>query len=390
MLRDAKASYARAQSLWDCAVARARAVTEVTGLAVTTMHPPAVAVGADSTTYQLAATELEAAAEKVSADAGDARESAARVAHETQIQRMLHRLAAEQAPAGRAVASAPQSHRPAEHPAEMTATTDEIDRDRVKDRVGRRLAELARLDHHTDRLEVLVTDIAEADSQSRIDLLIGELDFEITQARTAAVHRTAREAAHSELVALRARLDNLSTPDVTGLRRSIDELLSTDVDQVPADLVASVDRAVRAADAEADRRHVASAMQDALEKLGYAIGPEFSTDLVGAQGAAFARNGSSRYGLKLRLEPGAARFTAQAVKSDAALTTAAEDLAAEHTFCDALDSVIELARHDGVELDLDIETEPGVCAVQQVADERLARPAAGARRVARQEMKRTP
>ena len=80
------------------------------------------------------------------------------------------------------------------------------------------------------------------------------------------------------------------------------------------------------------------------------------------------------------------------MKSDATLTSAQEDTAAEHEFCALLGEVVELARRDGIALDLDIRTAPGTRQVQQVADSKLAASPAqsvGKTSTARREMKRT-
>jgi hypothetical protein len=197
------------------------------------------------------------------------------------------------------------------------------------------------------------------------------LDLVVDDARAAAARIADIRAVRAELSALQAQTAALSGPVATGLRERIARLLTEEVTSMPADLPGLVEEAIRHADAEADRLHVVRVMNAALESLGYRVGPDFSTELAGARATAYARSGSSRYGIKVRLEPGSARFTAQAVKSDAALTSPQEDAAAERDFCAALDSVAAVAARDGVNLAVDIRAEPGAYDVQQVSDAQL-------------------
>jgi len=378
LLREAKAQYALAESAWNAVISRIAALAAVTGTALSVQRPPAVPADADSTTYTAATGRLQAATTSTAAAAAQAREEAARIAHDEQVARIAARLAAEPEPADGAVApSRWQAGRPAAVPTDEPPA-ETIDWARVQDRVKRRLAALADLDHPVAAVEGLLADVAAATGQSRIDLLIGELDHIINQARAAAERRAAIETARGELSALHAKVADLAGDEVDALRRRINELITAQAAEVPADLVADVNAGIERADAEADRRHVVAALHHALDELGYVAGPEFSTDLAGPKGAAFARKTSSNYGVKLRLEPGSARFSAQAVKSDAVLTTTAEDLAAEEKFCETFDKLVELAKRDGVELDVDIRTPPGATGVQQVSDAALAKTTAAA------------
>lgn len=372
MLRDAKAQYAQAESSWDSIVSRIAAMSAVTGTAPSLQRPAKVLVGADSAAYTAAATALQDAAAAAASVITQAREDAATAAHAAQVARILERLTSEPQPPDEVTRASRWQASRAET-AQASPPAETIDWGRVKERIERRLAALADLDHDATHLQGLLADIAAATAQSRIDLLIGEIDHVIAEAREVASRRDAIAATRGELAALNARIGDLTGDKADALRRRISGLIAAEAAELPVELVAAVETALQRADAEADRRHVVAVMHKALEQLGYVAGPEFSTDLSGAKGAAFARSESSHYGVKLRLEPGSARFSAQAVKSDAALTTIAEDVAAEHAFCEALDKMVELAKRDGVELDVDIRTKPGASQVQKVADAALGK-----------------
>lgn len=382
MLRDAKAQYAQAESAWDSVISRIAALSAVTGTALSVQRPAKVPAGADSAVYAAAASQLQAAAAAAASAIAEAREDAAAAAHAEQVARIVSRLASAPQPADTPQRVSRWQASRAQDAVEDQTPVETIDWVRVKERIDRRLGELAGLDHDVTHLQGLLADIGAATAQSRIDLLIGEIDHVISEAAVAAARRDAIAATRGELAALNVRIADLAGADPDALRRRISGLIATEAAEVPPDLVTAVETALQCADAEADRRHVVAVMHKALEQLGYVAGPEFSTDLSGAKGAAFARSESSHYGVKLRLEPGSARFSAQAVKSDAALTTIAEDVAAEHAFCDAFDRMVELAKRDGVELDVDIRTSPGAAKVQKVAEAALgtATAAVGRRR----------
>lgn len=390
MLRDAKAEYARAQTDWETADAVLSAARAICGEELRFARPETVPADADSTAYTQAAADLQAAATAARELANQARERSAANAHAGRIARMVEHLAAQPQPARQPA----RKERAAQAPAAPAATPEsDIDRNLVKQRVERRLTELAGLDYDAARVAGLIDDIAAAGAQSRIDLLLRELDYVISDARKVAEHAERIRASRAELAALQSRVADIRNATADSLRRRIAELVASRATEVPADLTEMVDAAVRAADAEADRLHVVHAMATALQQLGYNVGPEFSTGLSGAHGTAYARSGSSGYGIKVRLEADSTRFTAQAVKSDAVLTSAEEDTTAEREFCAAFDQMIELASQDGVELHADIRTEAGAYAVQQVADGELGavtsnQQTAGASKNSLREMKR--
>lgn len=389
LLRDAKSQYARAQSAWQAVESRAVALRMQTGDAPGNVRPASPLAVADAATWAQGARELETAAADLAVAVGKAREQAAEKSRAAHVARIVARIAAQpqRAPAN---ARHPRLRDGHEEKQPMPAA-EVIDWARVKQRVERRMRDLASLDHDATRAQEVLVDIAAAGAQSRIDLLLGELDYLIAQARAEATRREAVTAARGELLAMRAMIAELTGASADQLRDRIAGLIAADAIDVPPDLSAAVEVAVSRGDAEADRRHVVAVMHRALEELGYAVGPEFSTDLSGARGAGFARNGPSGYGVKVRLEPGSACFTAQAVKSDAALTTVDEDTAAEQSFCRDFEKLVTLVRRSGVELDVHIRTDAGVCAVQQVSDAELARPvASGSRRSAALNTRKQP
>ncbi len=387
MLRDAKADYAQAEVAWDNAVARMSAVSAMSAEPVRYARPNPVPADADSAAYARAGQELHAAADAAAALATQARERFAAARHADRMARIIDHLGGPPPPdRGPAARSRWQASQAAQSPVPVHV----VDRAHVQQRLRRRLDQLAGLDHDAARVEALLDDIGNSDSQSRIDLILSELDYLITDARTAATRDDEIGAARAALSAMQARLSRVKGRAAEHLRDQITQLINTQARNVPADLPDLVDTAIRDADAEADRLHVVSVMRAALDELGYSAGPEFSTDLSAADATAYARSGSSRYGIKVRLEPGSNRFTAQAVKSDTALTSAQEDVAAERQFCAALDQIVELAKRDGVELDVDIRTAPGACSVQQVAEAKLGAVATAVKRgSAVKEMKRS-
>ncbi|MCK0177622.1 hypothetical protein [Mycolicibacterium sp. F2034L] len=367
MLREAKAKYVSAESAWQDVLSRRRVLLAVTGSAPACERPAAPSATADSAAYSAAARALQKATTEAAGEIAAAREAAAQQVHADRVAQMVESVRSEQ------------------RSRQAATVTPAPDRTRIDERIDRRVRELAHLEHDSEQARQLVDDIRASGSPSRVDLLLNELDVIIKDGRAAEARRAAVSAARARLLAMRSRLGELTGTDVAGLRIRIEQLIRGEVPTVPDDLVTAVDAAVRHADEEDDRRHVARVMHETLEELGYVVGPEFSTDLCGAT-AAYARRGSSHYGVKLRLEPGAHRFSAQAVRSDAVLTSAGEDAAAERAFCDALGKLVELAGRDGVDLRVDVRTEPGAYALQQVSDVRLARPAAA--RSARREQER--
>lgn len=390
MLRDAKADYARARCDCDTAEAILSAARTVCGEELKFATPPGVPAHADSAAYVRASADLRAAATAATELAGQARERAAAGIHADRITRMVEHLAAAPTPSRQPARKAGTT--PASAVPESNPETD-IDQDAVRQRVGRRLKVLASLDHDAARVAGLIDDIETAGSQSRIELILSELNYVIADARQAAARVEQIRASRGALAALQARIADVRNAVADDLRRRIDALIAAETDAVPPDLAGMVDAVISAADAETDRLLVVHAMATALEQLGYHVGPEFSTDLSGAQGIAYARSGLSGYGVKVRLEADSARFTAQAVKSDSMLTSADEDTTAEREFCTAFNRMIELASHDGVELHADIRAEPGTYAVQQVADSKLGAAAAthkaraaGARQTSAREM----
>jgi hypothetical protein len=372
MLRDAKAQYARAETLWNEASSRLVAVEQLTGQQLTAERPQRVPANADADTYTQAAADLETAASATAARATHVREQAARSAYNNQIEQLILDINVD---LPNETASRQSGLQSAD---EQTTAPPKlaIDRDRINERVQRRLNELAAIDHDYQRVRALLVDIAKAGSRSRIDMLIGELDYQISEAKTAAAHREAAAATLAELTAMQTRVAELAGPETDQLRSRIADLITHRVEAVPPDLPAAVEAAVSSADDEADRQCVVAAMRKALDHLGYVVGPEFSTGLLGRPSVAYARNGSTRYGVKIRLEPDHSRFSAQAVKSDAELSSREQDAAAEREFCTAINEVVKLAKQDGVDIAFDTRARAGEFPIQQVAEPKLARPSA--------------
>lgn len=367
LLRDARADYATALSAWDSAAVLLAAAGVACGQKPSYLPPVPLAAGADSAAVHRATAELRAATSAALAEARVSRERVAARRAAACIARIRDHLETAAPEAAQVHPSAQQQ--PATSSTPPATTT--VDRARVEQRVRRRLDELAELDHDASRVDDLISDIAAASSGSRIDLLMAELDLVVTDARSATARIRQIQAARADLVSLQARVAEVPGDSGERLRARIAHLIQGEATSVPIELPGLVDAAVEQADADADRLHVVTVMTAALRELGYSIGPEFSTHLSGADATGYARNGASRYGIKVRLEPGLNRFTAQAVKSDRALTSAQEDADAERQFCAALETVTALAKRDGVLLDVDIRNAPGDFNVQQVSDETL-------------------
>jgi len=363
-LRDAKARYTRVQSLWESAQLRMAATVAVIGKPVPHQTPVAVRSGAGSTEYDAAAARLEALVEK----ANNAASTALEEHSEAQFAGQIARIAAATAAAAPPVPVVRREQEADTAP----AAAPTVDRKRVADRVQRRLSELAAVEHDQERVRVLVDDIANAGSESRIDLLISELDVLVRNGRDAAAHAAAVLQTRAALQEISVRVSGIVGALADSIRRRVADLLASEVEDVPAELKADVDRAVAAADTQADRQHLVASMHRALEQLGYVLGPEFDTQLAGDQGTAVVAGPTAGYGVKVRLESGVNRFSAQAVKSDAVITSGEQDLEVEREFCDDFHELVTLARADGVELDLDIELQPGEAKVQAVAAEKVA------------------
>lgn len=368
LLRDAKASYARAQSLWRAAQSKMETTATVTGMAVLVEPPAAVRSGADSATYRAAATALEAAAKAAVEAAAAVRQQYA----DTRFAAQVARIAA----ASTVTQIAPDTPHNKPRAARVSETADapavQIDRAQTAERVQRRLAALAAVDHDGDRAQVLVEDIAKAQKQSRIDLLISELDAMLREGQAIAERANLIAQVRAELEALVARIAGIEGEAADGVRHQVTQLITTETSAVPGDLSATVDHLVAAADAEADRRHVVASMQRALEQLGYVVGPEFETQLESDRGTAIVSGPTAGYGVKVRMESDSNRFTAQAVKSDAVITSTETDMDVERAFCADFEELVAAVRGDGIELQVDIAVDPGVTAVQEVAAEQLA------------------
>jgi hypothetical protein len=372
MLRDAKAQYARAETLWNEAISRLAAVERLTGQRLTVEQPQRVPERADADTYTRVATALEAAASATAARATHVREQAARSAYNNQVEQIIRDIKVD-SPSEKASRRTGRESADEQTPAPLKPA---IDRGRVNERVQRRLNELASIDHDYERVRALLADIAKAGSRSRIDMLIGELDYQVSEAKTTAAQREAAAVTLAELIAMQTRVAELAGPETGQLRSRIADLINHRAEAVPPDLAAAVEAAVSSADDEADRQCVVAAMRKALINLGYVVGPEFSTGLLGRPSVAYARNGSTRYGVKIRLEPDHARFSAQAVKSDCQLSSREEDAAAEREFCSAINEVVKLTKQDGVDIAFDTRARAGEFPIQQVADPKLGRPTA--------------
>lgn len=370
LLRDAKARYAWARSIWQAAQVRVDATASMIGRNLNLAAPAAPAVNAGSAEFERAATELEAAAEAAVTAAGAAREefSAGRFAE--QIARITAAAATEQTSAESVPAPKRRNVAVGDTPAQPS-----VDRARVQQRVERRLTELAEVDHDADRVKVLVTDIANAGSESRIDLLISELDVLLRTACTTHEHAVRVARTRADLEEMAARIADVTAVQAETLRRRIAEAITAEITSVPAGLRTEIDDVIADADADADRRHVIAAMREALEELGYALGPEFDTQLESAKGTAIVAGPAAGYGVKVRLEADVNRFSAQAVKSEAVLTSTKEDTEAERRFCSDFAELTALVRDDGVTLDLDIHLEPGATSVQAVPAEHVTRTA---------------
>lgn len=385
MLRAALADYARAEQEWATAQVRLAAAASLTGDVLACGRPTPLRDNADSAACARAAQELRDAAAAAVEVAGESRRRASAALHADQVARLMVRI--DDAEPVRTVV---RKSRWQASPATAPRTAD-IDRDRVAERVRARLDGFAAVDHDTAKVAALVRDIAGAGSQSRVDLLIAELDHLLAETRAGVEREERSRQVCGDLHAMQARISGLTSPAASDLRTRLVELIAVAAQEIPADLAAEVDRLIADADAESDRLCVVEAMASALTELGYGTGPEFSTALSSTQATAYARSGASQYGIKVRLESDTNRFTAQVVKSDATLTSTAEDEQAERDFCGTVNRLIEAVAGHGVVLDLDIRTPPGACAVQSVAAVTLGNAASTQRRGARrQQEQRAP
>ena len=380
LLRDAKAHYARAQIVWAAAQSRMDATAAVTGTVVPCRKPAAVRAGADSAAYSAAATALEAAAAAAVEAATAVREAHADARYAAQLARIT-------APAASTPAEPVHAPRRTSVPADTIATpTPSIDRVRTGERVQRRVAALAGVDHDTDRVALLVADIANAHNQSRVDLLISELDAILRDGQAAAARAAAAAQTRADLEQLAARIAGIDREPVDAVRQQIARLIAAEATALPADLSAQVDQLIAESDADDDRHQVIASMRHALEELGYTLGPEFDTQLESSRGTTIVSGPTAGYGVKVRLEPDRSRFSAQAVKSDAVISSTEKDADVERQFCTDFAEIVAMVGADGVALDIDIDVEPGASKVQEVAAEHVA--ASGRRRAQRRSAER--
>ncbi|WNG81154.1 hypothetical protein C6A86_023645 [Mycobacterium sp. ITM-2016-00316] len=367
LLRDAKARYARARSIWQAAQSRVAATSSMINRNFDLQAPAAPAADAGSAEFEHAASALEVAARAAVDAASSAREQFASATFADQIARIAAAAAAE-----RSVVTEPAS--PVQRGSvaiDDTLAESSVDRIRVRARVERRLTELADLEHNTDRVKILITDIANARTETRIELLISELDLILSAGRAVREHEVQVAQVRADLEEMAARITDVTGAQADALRGRISEAVTAETTSVPAGLQTAVDAVIADADADTDRRHVIAAMRGALEELGYTLGTEFDTQLEGSRGTAVIAGPTAGYGVKVRLEEDVNRFSAQAVKSDAALTSRKEDTEAERRFCGDFAALTALLRDDGVTLDVDIHLEPGATSVQVVPAEQV-------------------
>ena len=172
---------------------------------------------------------------------------------------------------------------------------------------------------------------------------------------------------------LLASLHGLEGTDVDACRALLERaeagvtpLLSTDV--------AAVVQARAAAEADYERRFVASRVEEAFREAGLDVGPGFATDVLSGEEAYVAARSSDEHAVGVRVRDGLVDL--RLVRAEGA-PDARLDTSAEVEFCKDFGRVSAHLHEEGVKLDLFSHERPGAVAVEVVPG---ARQAVGARR----------
>lgn len=264
--------------------------------------------------------------------------------------------AAKQQAAGvraRAVAErvrAAQAHQQERISAALSAIPADVDA-ASRERIDQRLSEIPGL--ADERLEAAVID----------------LETVCTKAASAASRRAHDDEAAAAVV---TALAGCATPAALEITRRAQDYLSgrTPWDpELPNKARAELERITK----DLESLAAAEILAESFLELGYELGPDFETAVVGSDGAfVHHADWGDAHALQVDLS-GGERIVLQVVREGdptaaASSRECAEDEAAEQRLCDGLDDIVSKAEERGLHIDIDMRIDPGDEAVSRVRD----------------------
>lgn len=220
-----------------------------------------------------------------------------------------------------------------------------------------------------DRCRKLVTQVGEASTADRGEVLVAVLREEVRRAqersRLVAQNRAEVERLYRQLDGLDAEvggsLDTGTDPrgpvgtsrpggpgqieDAVASLRGYLRGVALDA-PLPAGLADRVERACDAARKAQDRRYALKVTREVLEGQGYALGDDFVT-VAAAGGTLLPLAASRRHGVRVREAAG--RILFEVVRFDRT-KDGLDDVAAATTFCRSVDTMVELAGKGGLDI----------------------------------------
>ncbi len=192
---------------------------------------------------------------------------------------------------------------------------------------------------------------------------IGALRLLVQEANEAARERRARE---SFLDRSEARLSGFDGPEAVAARALVAEVRAG-TRKLPPDLEATVDAAIEKETRAQEAEYVAEELRSALEGLGYELGPDFATTLVGEGYTQVTRPEWPGYAVRVRTGGRPPCLNFNVVRGGVARTDQkARDREVEEEFCDRQDKVLERLARAGISAERTRVVEPGEQEMQVV------------------------
>lgn len=237
---------------------------------------------------------------------------------------------------------------------------------RVYNRLSSDVSEAAR-DEVERTFEVALAAVGE----DRAPLLVDRLRSAVQTANAAAESRRRRTRAIDDLL---AGLGDVGEDEAMLRNLLLDE--RADGRQIEA-LAAEVDRArmavqanAEAAKREADRTHVAGALEESLRELGYDIQSGFDTALAAGGSALARRSGWTEHAVRVLLDPSTNELRLHVVRDDKPQLLGSENVARERELCADRPALEQALAARGVQVDPTELIEPGVVPVAVASLER--------------------
>ncbi|MEU9342330.1 hypothetical protein AB0D74_14100 [Streptomyces sp. NPDC048278] len=195
-----------------------------------------------------------------------------------------------------------------------------------------------------------------------------ELALAALEENTARAVREQRlvDLAAEQAAALVARLEDVPGDRAAPLASRLTAVIDQGRPQVPPDLVAAVDAAVRETDTERRRRITAQALAQVLADLDYQVDEGFETVLADRGTAYAALPDEPGYGLKVLFDRGTSTLQHIVVRDVGADGGGSADLRAQKAFCAQHTTLTALLRARQVELGEGDLREPGTVPVPRV------------------------